>query len=116
MMATTPVDKVLVTNGKAMKAKYGAAYASKIRPAISALIAADKARGMVTRLVLLDSATEMHKLDVAPVANPVSPKQNKQAIDGVFNALEPAYLCILGSIDIVPHQELVNPIASDGDP
>lgn len=115
-MATTPADKVLVTNAKAMKAKYGAMYASKIKPAISALIAADKARGMVTRLVLLDSATEMDKLDASPVTNPASPKQNKQAIDGIWNALEPAYLCILGSIDIVPHQALINPIASDGDP
>jgi hypothetical protein len=115
-MATAPADKVLVTNAKAMKAKYGAVYAGKIKPAIDALIAADKARGMVTRLVLLDSATEMHKLNASPVTNPASPKQNKQAIDGVWNALEPAYLCILGSIDLVPHQELINPIASDGDP
>jgi hypothetical protein len=115
-MATAKVDKVIVTNGAAMKAKYGATYASKIKPAINALVAADKTRGIVTRLVLLDSATEMHKLDAPVVTNAASPKQNKQAIDGVFTVLEPAYLCILGSVDIVPHQDLVNPIASDGDP
>jgi hypothetical protein len=116
IMATAPVDKVIVTNGLAMKAKYGAKYASRIKPAIDALIKADKARGMLTRLVLLDSATGMHKLKATPVTNPASPKQNKQAIDGVFDALQPAYLCILGSVDIVPHQALVNPLASDGDP
>jgi len=115
-MATPTVDKVIVTNGLAMQAKYGVKYASKIKPAIDALIAADKTRGMITRLVLLDSATDMHKLSSPPVTNSASPKQNKQAIDGVYDALAPAYLCILGSVDIVPHQELVNPIASDGDP
>ncbi len=115
-MATTKVDKVIVTNRAALKAKYGATYTSKIKPAINALVAADKTRGIVTRLVLLDSATEMNKLGAPVVTKPASPKQNKQAIDGVFNALEPAYLCILGAVDIVPHQDLVNPIASDGDP
>jgi hypothetical protein len=67
MMSTTTVDKVVVTNAKAMKTKYGATYASKIKPAIDALIAADKTRAMVTRLVLLDSATEMQKLKAPPV-------------------------------------------------
>src|SRR5258706_1478395 len=115
-MASTTVDNVIVTNDSAMKTKYGAKYATKIRPAINALIAADKTRGMVTRLVSLDSAADMHKLNAPPVTNSASPKQNKQAIDSICDALDPAYLCILGSVDIVPHQELVNPIASDGDP
>ena len=77
-MATAKVDKVIVTNGAAMKAKYGATYTSKIKPAINALVAADKTRGIVTRLVLLDSATEMHKLG-APVVTDAGESQAEQA-------------------------------------
>jgi hypothetical protein len=108
-------DKVLVTNEGVLKTKYGAAYKSAIKPAIAALIAADKARGMNTVLVPLDVARAMAKYHARRVTTATDPKQNKTAIDGVYKALTPAYLCILGAVDVVPHQDLVNPISSDGD-
>jgi hypothetical protein len=115
-MPKAAVDKVIVTHRAALQAKYGAGYASRIKPALAALVAADQARGLVTRIVHLDVASEMKKFAAPPVTSAGSRRQHKAAIDGVFAALRPAYLCILGAVDVVPHQDLANPIASDGDP
>lgn len=102
-------DKVIVTNLSALKSKYGKGLA-KIEAAIKRLIAADKKRGITTRLVGLDDAATMKKLNAPAVTNAADFKQNKQAIDGVFRQLMPDYLMILGATDIVPHQNLKNPV------
>ena len=47
---------------------------------------------------------------------PTSPRQNKRAIDAVAKQLRPDYLMLLGSVDVIPHQDMRNPIPSDGDP
>jgi hypothetical protein len=39
----------------------------------------------------------------------------KEAIDGVFRALQPDYLMILGAPDVIPHQDLKNPAYEAGD-
>lgn len=111
-------DKVIVTNLTALKQKYGAAGLKKIQTAVKDLIAADKKRGLATSLVALDDVAAMKKLKATPVKNADSPRENKQAIDGVYKALVPDYLMILGAIDVVPHQDLKNPLFStdpDGD-
>jgi len=107
-------DKVVVTNESALRAKYGAAYAAKIKPAIAVLIAADKARGLTTALIAID-APGMSKYKVKPVAKASDARQCKSAVDAIYAALRPAYICILGSVDVVPHVELINPLKSDGD-
>src|SRR5262252_7690388 len=107
-------DKVVVTNETALRAKYGAAYAAKIKPAIAVLIAADKARGLTTALIAID-APGMSKYKVKPVAKASDARQCKSAVDAIYAALRPAYICILGSVDVVPHVELINPLKSDGD-
>ena len=107
-------DKIIVTNLTALKTKYGAAGVKKIRAAVTALIAADKARGIRTRLLALDRATDMKKVKGAGVSDPSSPRQNKNAIDAIYAAIRPEYLMILGSIDVVPHQDLINPVFEKG--
>ncbi len=106
-------DKVIVTNLSALKKKYGRGF-SAVKKAIDKLIAADKQRGINTRLVALDNAAAMKKLKAPAVKKVADPKQNKRAIDGVYKALAPEYLMILGSTDIVPHQDMKNPVF-DGD-
>ncbi len=111
-------DKIIITNLTAVKGKYGAAGLKKIQNAVKDLIAADKKRGLTTSLIALDDAAAMKKLNAKPVKNADSPKENKQAIDGVYAALAPDYLMILGAIDVIPHQDLKNPLFStkkDGD-
>ena len=105
-------DKIIVTNMTALKEKYGAAGLKKIQSAVKDLVAADKKRGLVTSLVALDDAAAMQKLKANPVKDAASPRENKQAIDGVYKALAPDYLMILGAIDVVPHQDLKNPVFS----
>lgn len=106
-------DKVIVTNLSALRSKYGKGL-PKIEAAIKRLIAADKKRGIVTRFVALDDVPTMKKLNAPPVSNAGDFKQNKRAIDGVYRALMPDYLMILGANDIVPHQNLKNPLFNQG--
>ena len=42
----------------------------------------------------------------------LNPRENKEAIDGVFKHFNPHYLMILGAPDVVPHQDLKNPTHS----
>jgi hypothetical protein len=103
-------DKVIVTNAAALKLKYGVQGYQAIRSAVSALVRADKARGLETRLIALDDAKAMGALSASAVANSANPKQNKEAIDAIYGALAPDYVMILGSSDVIPHQDLKNPL------
>jgi len=109
-------NKVIITNLTALKAKYGADGVKKLKAAIKTLIAADKARGFQARLVALDSATTMKKVKGSKVTAPLDPKQNKDAVDAIYTALVPDYLLLLGAIDVVPHQDLRNPVYGGDDP
>lgn len=103
-------DKVIVTNLTALKKKYGAAGVKEIHAAVKELIAADKARGLKTTLVALDDEPAMKKLKAPHVSDPADTRQNKEAVDGVYEALAPDYLMILGAVDVIPHQDLKNPL------
>lgn len=56
------VDKVVLTNIGALTNKYGSKGLRDIQSAVSALIAADKARGLETRIIALDDSAAMSKL------------------------------------------------------
>ena len=107
------VDKVIVTNVSALKGKYGSGYVA-LDAAIKQRIAADQQRGLVTKFIPLDGAVAMKRLKARRVTNAKDCRQNKMAIDGVFQALMPDYLMILGSVDVVPHQDIANPVYSAG--
>lgn len=111
-------DKLIVSNRSALKTKYGAAGFAAVQKAVRALMAADKQRGIRGRLVYLDDAAAMKKLKGPPITEVASPKQAKAAIDAVFRATDPEYLLILGAPDVVPLQDLTNPLFSppDDDP
>ncbi|WP_447978501.1 hypothetical protein [Candidatus Nitrospira bockiana] len=111
------VDKVIVTNVSRLKQKYGAGYQA-IQRAVKALIAADKRRRLTTRLVALDDAAAMKRVQGRRVTTFHDCKQNKTAIDTIYRALAPDYLVILGSVDVIPHQDVRNPAYTgpEGDP
>ena len=115
-----PPNKVIVTNLSALQAKYGAGY-PLVQAAINRLIAADAVRGLNTLLIGLDDNQAMTAVGGAPVTKASDPAQNKSAIDAVYNHYTPDYIMILGAVDVVPQQDLVNPVysaqdAADGDP
>lgn len=107
-------EKIIVTNETALRTKYGAGF-SEIRHAMDTLIAADLDRGLSTRLIRLDQSQDMQVLGGPVVSNPTNPRQYKRAIDAAWKCHTPHYLMILGAPDVVPHQDLANPIES-GDP
>jgi hypothetical protein len=101
--------KLIVTSERALRAKYGEAGWKKIEKAVKALVKADQARGLETRLVSLDG-TAGHG------AKPGDAPSFKTAFDAAFvEAGRPEYALILGGPDVVPLQELQNP-AKDDDP
>jgi hypothetical protein len=102
-------DKIIVSNSAALTAKYDTAGVKKIRKAIDGLIAADAKRGLKSRLVYLNDAATMNSFHGKAVDDRISARQNKEAIDAIFRAADPEYLMILGSTDVVPHQDLTNP-------
>jgi hypothetical protein len=116
-MPTVAADKVVVTNFARLKEKYGASGVTTIRQAVKNLIDADDKRGLRTVLVDLSSSTEMKKYrtPAVPLAKAQDPKSNKRSIDGVYKYFKPAYLMLLGSIDVIPHQDLKNPLYSPED-
>lgn len=102
--------KVIVSNDSVLKRKYGTAGYKKIQAAIQNLIAADGKRGLQSIYLALDSATTAKQLKVAPVTRPEDPKQNKTMIDAIYRNYTPDYLVIFGATDVVPHQDLSNPL------
>src|SRR5829696_776284 len=107
-------DKIIVTNRKALLKKYGSNGFATIRKALTALIAADKKRGIKSRVVYLDDKASMKKLGGTAVISATNPRRNKEAIDALFKFFNPHYLMILGATDVVPHQDLDNPAYSPG--
>ena len=101
-------DKLVVTNRAALSAKYGARLAD-IEAAITKLRASDAKRGLVTELVYLDDAAT-HKATGQLVAEPGDPADNKAAIDAAYTHWAPDYLMLLGATDVIPHQDLRNPM------
>jgi hypothetical protein len=107
-------DKIIVTHRAALTAKYGTQGVKKIAAALKALIAADKARGLNARVIYLDDAQAMKALHAAALASNKDIRGAKTAIDGVYKALKPDYLMILGAPDVIPHQDLTNPAYKAG--
>lgn len=108
-------DKILISNNSALKTKYGSKGLSAVLAAVAALVAADKKRGLATRLIDISSAAAMKKHKGAAVTTPGDDSQCKDAIDAIYAALKPDYLVLLDAPDVVPHFKLKNPVPKDKD-
>lgn len=91
--------KLLVTNRAALQAKYKDLTA--IDAALNAIVTADKARGIDTTIADIDAK---------------KPADAKKAIDALSKQL-PDYIALVGGPDVIPYQDLQNPLHSpSGDP
>ena len=108
-------DKIIVTNREGLITKYGNIGFENICKAVTLLEQADEKRGIKDSIVYLDDKAEMKRLRSKPVTRTTDSRQNKKAIDDVFKFHNPHYLMILGSPDILPHQDLTNPTQYRGD-
>ena len=103
-------DKLIVSNQGALRQKYGRAGLSRIKTALDRMIAADRKRGLATRVLYLDDASAMRAGHAPVVSDPVDYAATKAAVDAVFRAESPDYLMLLGAPDVVAHQPLANPL------
>ncbi len=119
MPSPKQTDKVIVTHMAALGAKYTPAGMTALTAALKKLIAADLNRGLDTVVIDLASAADAkkYKFKAVPLATVRNAKLHKQAIDKIYAALErPAYLMLLGAIDVIPHVPLKNPLFGRDDP
>jgi len=107
------VDKLIVTCKAALRRKYGNGSAA-VDAAIKRLIAADKGRGLVSLRVDLDAVET--GLAAAGASAAVLQRLAKSAIDKAYHRYLPDYLLIVGAPDVVPMQELANPMNADKNP
>ena len=106
------MGKVILTNQAALHRKYGNRSA-RIDAAVQELIQSDLRHGIATRLIALDSPKAMR--DFAPaVKDQNNQRQNKTAVDSVYRSLSPDYILLLGATDVIPHQDLLNPVHRKG--
>ena len=107
------IDKLIVTNKSALRRKYGNG-ARSVDAAIKRLIVADKKRGLTTHRFDIDASQPgLRNPDIAPST---LQRLTKTAIDKAHTRYSPDYLLIIGAIDIVPMQDLSNPMNNDKDP
>lgn len=107
--------KIIVTNFKALKTKYGSAGLKKITTALNAMTRADKKKGLQTTVIDLSDATTMKQCKGVAVTKTTNPAQNKKAIDAVYQANVPDYLVLLGAVDVIPYQQLASPLTGTQD-
>lgn len=103
------LDKVIITNRGALREKYDEKF-GRVDRAIQRLITADQRRGLDTKLVAIDSEADMGAVHGKAVKEKEDQKAVKRAVDAVYDAYTPDYILILGAQDIVPHQDLKNPV------
>jgi hypothetical protein len=101
------LKKVIVSNQSALQAKYHGDV-NLITGALSNLIASDQNRGTATEVIFLDDAASMSMIGT-PVTDHTSAHQNKDAVTAVLIKKNPDHLLLLGSTDVIPHQDLDNP-------
>ncbi|MEO5907293.1 MAG: hypothetical protein ABIQ11_11240 [Saprospiraceae bacterium] len=101
--------KIIVTNHSALQKKYKS-QTEKVLSLLKKLIAADKKKGIDTSVINLDDMTEMKKVNGRAVTNPSNEKQNVTAVQKIFDRLNPDYLVLFGSADIIPFIRIKNPV------
>jgi hypothetical protein len=104
--------KLIVSSKTALQFKYGKKY-SNIAGALKRLKAADKLKGLDTKIVYIDEAGSARAAGIRPVQH-LDMKECKTAVDALYAKHTPAYIVILGAQDIIPFQEIINP-AEDED-
>ena len=80
------IDKLIVTNALALRAKYGATGWRRIRAAVGRLVEADRRRGLASKLLPIDHASAMRAVGGRAAPDPLDHRGAKDAIDAAFRA------------------------------
>ncbi len=110
----TTYDKILVMHGGALRRKYGADGADRVRDALDVLIAADDRRGIESRVLDLDNYQSMKAVGAGRVPDG-DWVATLRAVDLACTRYSPAYVALVGATDVVPQARVDNPFAGLGD-
>jgi hypothetical protein len=108
-------NKIVVANYAALQKKYGDGALKPILAAVNGLIAADKTRGLVSRIVDISDPAQMKKYKAKAVTSQKNARQASDAVDAIYRATTPDYVVLLDGPDVIPHALLNNPVPKDGD-
>lgn len=106
--------KLIITAKGTLQLKYGKKFSS-IDQLFKKLKAADKKKGIDTRIVYIDDAASTKQAGIKPVKT-LSAKECKRAVDDLYKKHIPDYILLAGAQDVFPFQEINNPADEDGDP
>src|SRR5215472_10143280 len=110
-------NKIIIANYSALQKKYEPQNLRIILDALRRLVAADKARGIISRVVDISNAAQMRtyrgKAVTSGISSPKSERQTKDAVDAIYAATKADYLVLLDSWDVIPHLTLANHIRQD---
>jgi len=109
------IDKQILSNKRALRAKYGGSGLRRIQASLHRLIAADRRRGLVSAIVYLDHPHTLRAHRGKPVSEASDHAATKRAIDSLHRAMKPDYVTIVGAADVVCHQPLRNPLYAPPD-
>src|ERR1700704_1213250 len=104
--------KLIVSNKSKLQWKYGKNF-SKINTLLKQVKAADKKKGLDTRIAFVDDAASLKSSGIKKI-NIDSAKEYKRIVDDLYKKYVAAYIVILGAPDIFPFQEIDYP-AEDED-
>ena len=103
--------KLIVTNKSKLQWKYGKAF-PKLTALLKQLQAADKKKGLDTRIAFVEDAASMKATGVKKLKAD-SEEEYKRVVDDLYKKYLPAYILLLGAPDVVPFQEIENPAEDD---
>jgi hypothetical protein len=104
--------KLIVSHKSNLQWKYGKNF-SKVNALLKQMQAADKKKGLDTRIVFVDDAASLKSPGVKKI-KAFSEQECKRVVDDLYKKYIPAYIILFGSQDIFPFQDLENP-AEDED-
>jgi len=110
-----PILKLVISCKNALTLKYGAAGFKKVDALLAKLAAADKKKGLTTKVVYIDDPASASKAGI-PVFASTTEKDCKNAVDALYTKSKPDYIVLFGAQDVVPFVSIVNPAGSGEDP
>ncbi|MFN0008856.1 MAG: hypothetical protein ACKVXR_13225 [Planctomycetota bacterium] len=105
--------KLIVTHRAALRHKHGPKV-RRVYRALQDLKRADRRRGLIDHVVLLDGSPVLRRLGIRAVRDPTDERAVKEAIEALCRKLKPHFVVLLGGPDVIPHQSLSNPLAQSG--
>ena len=106
-------DEPVVLNRPALRAKYGSGGYQKVRAALRDLSASDRARGLSSRVLVIDDGRSMRSSGGTAVSDPGDAFAAKKAVDAAASALTPHFLVLSGAPDVLAQQRLRTPTPDD---